>query len=107
MDLPTVASGTLEYLFEQSRAGRSAQACFKAAIFLRIVQPVLVFGGAAILVLLSTVCPVAAQTGGPIISGGNPNAPITGIQNLVTLGVWLLIAAGIGGIGWEIGRATV
>jgi hypothetical protein len=102
MDQPTVASGTLEYLFEQSRAGRSAQACFKAAIFLRIVQPVLVFGGAAILVLLSTVCPVAAQTGGPIISGGNPNAPITGIQNLVTLGVWLLIAAGIGGIGWAL-----
>jgi hypothetical protein len=27
---------------------------------------------------------------------------ITGIQNLVTLGVWLLIAAGIGGIGWAL-----
>jgi hypothetical protein len=67
-----------------------------------MVQPLVVFGGAAILVLLSTVCPVAAQTGGPIISGGNPNAPITGIQNLVTLGVWLLIAAGIGGIGWAL-----
>jgi len=71
-------------------------------MFLRIVQPVLLFGGAAILALLSTVWPVAAQTGGPIISGGNPNAPITGIQNLVTLGVWLLIAAGIGGIGWAL-----
>src|SRR4051812_49590908 len=65
-----------------------------------MVQPVLVFGGAAMLILLSTFCPVAAQTGGPIISGGNPNAPITGIQNLGTLGVWVLIAAGIGGIGW-------
>jgi hypothetical protein len=52
--------------------------------------------------LLSFVSPVAAQTGPPIISGGNPNAPITGIQNLVTLGVWLLIAAGIGGIGWAL-----
>ena len=102
MDQLPIASATLEYRLEQSRTGRWAQACFKAAIFLRIVQPVLVFGGAAIVVLLSTVWPVAAQTGGPIISGGNPNAPITGIQNLVTLGVWLLIAAGIGGIGWAL-----
>ena len=102
MDQPTGASGKLKYLPEQSSAGRWAQACFKAAIALRMVQPLVVFGGAAILVLLSTVCPLAAQTGGPIISGGNPNAPITGIQNLVTLGVWLLIAAGIGGIGWAL-----
>lgn len=102
MDQPTVASGKLKYLGEQSRAEHWARACFKAAIFLRMVQPILVFSGAAILVVLSTVFPVAAQTGGPIISGGNPNAPITGIQNLVTLGVWLLIAAGIGGIGWAL-----
>ena len=102
MDQPTVASGKLEYLPEHARVEQWARACFKAAIFLRMAQPVLVFGAAAILVVLSTVCPVAAQTGGPIISGGNPNAPITGIQNLVTLGVWLLIAAGIGGIGWAL-----
>ena len=63
------------------------------------MEPALVFALAITLIVLTTVCPVAAQTGGPIISGGNPNAPITGIQNLVTLGVWLLIAAGIGGIG--------
>ena len=102
MDQPTGACGTLEYLAEQSRAGRWAGACFKAAIFLRMFQPLVVFGGAAIVILLSTVCPVAAQTGGPIISGGNPNAPITAIQNLVTLGVWLLIACGICGIGWAL-----
>ena len=102
MDQPPVASDKLLYFPEQPRAARWARGCFRAAIFLRMVQPVLVFGGAAILVLLSTVLPVAAQTGGPIISGGNPNAPITGIQNLVTLGVWLLIAAGIGGIGWAL-----
>lgn len=86
MDQTTVASGKLKCLPEQSRAEQWAR-CFKAAILLRMAQPVLVFSGAAILVVLSTVCPVAAQTGGPIISGGNPNAPITGIQNLVTLGV--------------------
>jgi hypothetical protein len=87
MDQTTVASGKLEYLAEQSRAEQWGRACFKAAIFLRMAQPVLLFSGTAILVVLSTVFPVAAQTGGPIISGGNPNAPITGIQNLVTLGV--------------------
>src|ERR1044072_2198429 len=102
MDQSTDASGRLEYLPAHARAEQWARACFKAAIFLRMVQPVLVFGAAAILVVLSTVCPVAAQTGGPIITGSNPNAPITGIQNLVTLGVWLLIAAGIGGIGWAL-----
>jgi|ERR1700752_3479137 len=92
----------LDHLSEQSQAARWARACFKAAIFLRMIQPALVFAGAAIVFVLSTVFPVAAQTSGPIISGGNPNAPITGIQNLVTLGVWLLIAAGIGGIGWAL-----
>src|SRR5689334_10779436 len=102
MDQPTVAPGTLDYFTEQSRAGRWAGACFKAAIFLRMFQPLVVLGGAAIVILLSTVSPVAAQTGGPIITGSNPSAPITGIQNLVTLGVWLLIAAGIGGIGWAL-----
>jgi hypothetical protein len=98
----TVAFTKLNYLSEQSRAARWAQACFKAAIFLRVIQPALILFGAALFVVLSTVFPAAAQTGGPIISGGNPNAPITGIQNLVTLGVWLLIAAGIGGIGWAL-----
>lgn len=92
----------LDYPFEHSHGARWVQACFKAAIFLRMIQPALVFTGGAIVFVLSTVFPAAAQTGGPIISGGNPNAPITGIQNLVTLGVWLLIAAGIGGIGWAL-----
>jgi hypothetical protein len=102
MDQSTLGFSQFDYLSDQSRATRLARACFKAAVFLRLIQPVLVFAGAALLVALSVVCPVAAQTGGPIISGGNPNAPITGIQNLVTLGVWLLIAAGIGGIGWAL-----
>lgn len=102
MHQATVAFTKLNYLSEQSRAARWAQACFKAAIFLRVIQPALILFSTAFIVVLSTVCPAAAQTGGPIISGGNPNAPITGIQNLVTLGVWLLIAAGIGGIGWAL-----
>jgi hypothetical protein len=102
MNQLTNAFGELDYFSDQSRVARLARACFKAAIFLRLIQPVLVFTIAAILVVLSAVCPLAAQTGGPIITGSNPNAPITGIQNLVTLGVWLLIAAGIGGIGWAL-----
>ena len=102
MDQPTITFEKLDHFSEQLRAARWTRACFNAAIFLRMIQPVLVFTGAAIVIVVSTVFPVAAQTGGPIISGGNPNAPITGIQNLVTLGVWLLIAAGIGGIGWAL-----
>ena len=90
------------YLCETSRSARWARACLDAAVYLRVIEPALVFVAATLLILLSTVSPVGAQTGGPIISGGNPNAPITGIQNLVTLGVWLLIAAGIGGIGWAL-----
>jgi hypothetical protein len=102
MDHSTVAFGQLDFVSDQSRAARLARACFKAAVFLRLMQPVLVFICATVLVLLSAVSPVAAQTGGPVITGSNPNAPITGIQNLVTLGVWLLVAAGIGGIGWAL-----
>lgn len=92
----------LDQLSERSHPARWARACFNAAIFLRMIQPAVVLAGAAIVFVFSTAFPVAAQTGGPIITGGNPNAPITGIQNLVTLGVWLLIAAGIGGIGWAL-----
>ena len=91
-------SNQLNYLCETSRSARWARACFRAAFYLRLIEPALVFVVTAFL----SVYPAAAQTGGPIISGGNPNAPITGIQNLVTLGVWLLIAAGIGGIGWAL-----
>jgi hypothetical protein len=91
-------SNQLNHLCEISRSARWARACFKAAVYLRLIEPALVL----IAAVLFTVCPSAAQTGGPIITGGNPNAPITGIQNLVTLGVWLLIAAGIGGIGWAL-----
>src|SRR3981189_2699586 len=101
IELTMASLGQLDYLFQTSRAARLARACLKAATFLRLVQPVLIFAAAAIFMVLSTVFPAAAQTGG-VISGGNPNAPITGIQNLVTLGVWLLIAAGIGGIGWAL-----
>ncbi len=102
MDHSIVAFGQLDFVSDQSRAARLARACFKAAVLLRLIQPVLVFICATLLVLLSAVSPVAAQTSGPVITGSNPNAPITGIQNLVTLGVWLLVAAGIGGIGWAL-----
>jgi hypothetical protein len=96
------AFGQLEEIGKASRAGRVAEGCFRAAVHLRLIEPVLIFTVALVVVMLSTFCPVAAQTGPPIITGSNPNAPITGIQNLVTLGVWLLIAAGIGGIGWAL-----
>jgi hypothetical protein len=102
LELTLASSGQLDYLFQTSRAARLARGCLKAATFLRLVQPVLVFATFAVLIVFSAVCPVAAQTGPPIITGSNPNAPISGIQNLVTLGVWLLIAAGIGGIGWAL-----
>ena len=85
-----------------SSGARWTQLCFRGAVLLRMTEPVLVLSVGALLVLLGSISPAAAQTGGPIISGGNPNAPITGIQNLVTLGVWLLIAAGIGGIAWAL-----
>ena len=85
-----------------SLCARLTRLCFRGATLLRLIEPVLVLTTGTLLVLLSNISPVAAQTGAPIISGGNPNAPITGIQNLVTLGVWLLIAAGIGGIGWAL-----
>jgi hypothetical protein len=97
-----IASGQLDTLCEASRAARMAKVCLRGALYLRLIEPVLVFAVAVVVVVLSTFCPVAAQTGPPIITGSNPNAPITGIQNLVTLGVWLLIAAGIGGIGWAL-----
>jgi hypothetical protein len=101
-ELKTPAMGQLDHLFQVYCTARMSRACFEAATVLRLIQPILVLASASIVVILSTFSPAVAQTGGPIISGSNPNAPITGIQNLVTLGVWLLIAAGIGGIGWAL-----
>lgn len=101
-ELRTPAMGQLDYLFQVSRTARMSRAFFEAATVLRLIQPILVLASASIVVIVSAFSPAVAQTGGPIISGSNPNAPITGIQNLVTLGVWLLIAAGIGGIGWAL-----
>ncbi|HEY6803716.1 MAG TPA: hypothetical protein VI306_09070 [Pyrinomonadaceae bacterium] len=93
-----IASESVGQVCESSGAAAWARTCLKAAVYLRLIEPVL----ALIAVMVLTISPVAAQTGGPIISGSNPNAPITGIQNLVTLGVWLLIVAGIGGVGWAL-----
>ena len=53
MNQLTIGFGELDYLSDQSRAARLARACFKAAVFLRLIQPVLVFISAAILVALS------------------------------------------------------
>ena len=97
-----IATHELSCLLETSSSAQWTRMCFRAAVFLRVIEPVLVLAVGTVLVILSAISPATAQTGGPIISGGNPNAPITGIQNLVTLGVWLLIAAGIGGIGWAL-----
>ena len=97
-----VACNQLDYLCETSSGARTARACFQAAAFLRLIEPIVVVTATAVVAILSIASPAVAQTTGPIISGSNPNAPITGIQNLVTLGVWLLIAAGIGGIGWAL-----
>jgi len=91
----------LDYL-ETLSGARLARTCFRAAVFLRLIEPLILLTATTAVVLLSVAWPVSAQTTGPIITGSNPNAPITGIQNLVTLGVWLLIAAGIGGIGWAL-----
>jgi hypothetical protein len=99
----TFDSEQFDQLCATSRSARLGRTCLNAAIFLRWLQPVLAMALTTALFLLCAVCPAVAQTtGGPIITGSNPNAPITGIQNLVTLGVWLLIAAGIGGIGWAL-----
>lgn len=97
-----IATHELNCFLEKSFGLRWTRMCFRGAVFLRLIEPVLVFAVGTVLIVLSTISPITAQTGGPIITGGNPNAPITGIQNLVTLGVWLLIAAGIGGIGWAL-----
>ena len=97
-----VASNQLDYLCETSRGARLARACFKAAVFLRLIQPVLVFAAAALL--------LCAFSGLSCRCADRPTDHLRrqsqcsdyGIQNLVTLGVWLLIAAGIGGIGWAL-----
>ena len=102
MNQLTLDSMELDQLCGTSRAARTGRACLNAALFLRWLQPLLAVVITTTLLIIYSACPAAAQTTGPIITGSNPNAPITGIQNLVTLGVWLLIAAGVGGIGWAL-----
>ena len=89
----------LDELADQSRAPKWSRWCLKGAFALSSLKPVLIFAGMAMVALLTAVAPVTAQTGGPIVTG-NPNSPIATIRQVINFGVFLLMAAGVGGVGW-------
>ena len=68
------------------------------AALVRVLQPLLVFGATALLLLVTAAHPAAAQS----LLNGNAQQPVNSVRTLVNIGVWVLVAIGLGGIGWGI-----
>ena len=88
-------------LYRRSRAARVGQRLIYAAAVLRMVRPMLMLTATALLMVISFVHPATAQQGQSLLNG-NANQPVNSIRTLVDIGVWVLLALGIGGIGWGI-----
>lgn len=95
------AQASTDDLCHHSRVAAIGENLIYAAAFLRMIRPLLMLGTSALLMILSFVHPAAAQQGQSLLNG-NANQPINSIRALVDIGVWVLLALGIGGIGWGI-----
>ncbi len=86
---------------QHSRVAALGENLIYAAAFLRMVRPALVLGATVLFLVLGFVSPAAAQQGQSLLNG-NANQPVNSIRTVVDIGVWALLALGIGGIGWGI-----
>lgn len=88
-------------IFQHSRFAAAGEKLIYAAALLRTLRPAIVLTASVLFLGLSFVHPVAAQQGTSLLNG-NANQPVNSIRTVVDIGVWALLALGIGGIGWGI-----
>lgn len=85
-------------VYERSRIARAGLQMIRLAAFVRVLQPLLVFGAGVLLLLITAAHPAAAQS----LLNGNAQQPVNSVRTLVNIGVWVLVAVGLGGVGWGI-----
>ena len=85
-----------EEILEQSQVARAGERLIRAAVFIRIVEPVL---GLVLMVLLIT-CPVLAQAPGGNIFGGSDSTVGNGVREAIRWARNILFLLGIGAVAW-------
>lgn len=88
-------------VFQCSRVARIGKQAVRAAIIVRVAQPVLLLVITMLMMTVWLVEPTAAQQQGATL-GGNSSNPINAFKTALDIGVWVLLGLGIGGIGWGI-----
>jgi len=91
-----------EEVYEASRAARIGQRVIQLAVIVRSIEPVLVIGITAMLMLVVTAHPALAQTPGGSIFGGNDQSLGNGVREAIKWGRNLLFLLGVVGVGWGI-----
>lgn len=91
-----------EEVYESSRAARIGQRAIQMAVIVRAIEPVLVIGVTAMLMLIAMAHPAFAQTPGGSIFGGNDQSLGNGVREIIKWGRNLIFLLGVVGIGWGI-----
>ncbi len=85
----------------RSRLAALGERVIRAAMIVRLLQPMLLLLITVMMIIVALIEPAAAQTQGATL-GGNSSNPINAFKTALDIGVWVLLGLGIGGIGWGI-----
>ena len=85
-----------EEIREQSRIVRAGEKLIRAAVFIRMVEPLL----ALIFMVLVITCPVLAQSPGVNIFGGSDQTVGNGVREAIRWARNILFLLGIGAVAW-------
>ena len=84
-------------ILEQSQVARVGERLIRAAVFIRVVEPILIF---LAIVLVMTVAPVFAQAPGGSIFGGSDQTVGSGVREAIRWARNILFLIGIGAVAW-------
>ena len=91
-----------EDVYTSSRIARAGQRVIHLAVIIRTIEPLLVIGIMAFLIIVIAAHPALAQTPGGSIFGGNDQSLGNGVREAIKWGRNLLFLLGIVGVGWGI-----
>jgi len=86
-----------EEILEQSHVARAGEKLIRAAVFIRVVEPMLVL---ASLMLVMAVAPALAQAPGGNIFGGSDQTVGNGVREAIRWARNILFLLGIGAVAW-------
>jgi hypothetical protein len=85
-----------EEILEQSQVARAGEKLIRAAVFIRIAEPVLTL----VLIFLIITCPALAQAPGGNIFGGSDQTVGNGVREAIRWARNILFLLGIGAVAW-------